>query len=114
MGGKLGRDRPANVSLIRQAALAALAEMHPLNELQTLRCEVMKLAVDADVVLDLHCDLEAVLHLFVSRRDWPGRTQSLAAELSAEATLAWPGKTAFRIAGPKPLAHRMGMTGLDD
>jgi hypothetical protein len=28
--------------------------------------------------------------------------------------LAWPGMVAFRIAGPKPLAHRKGMSGLDD
>ena len=61
--------------------------MQPLNELQTLRVEVMKLSIDADVVLDLHCDLEAVLHLFISRRDWPGRAQALAADLGAEATL---------------------------
>ena len=31
-----------------------------------------------------------------------------------DGTLAWPGKTAFRIAGPKALAHRVGMSGLDD
>ena len=28
--------------------------------------------------------------------------------------LAWPGMVAFRIAGAKPLAHRKGMSGLDD
>ncbi len=87
VGKQLGPDAQANVALIRKAALAALADMQPLNELQTLRVEIMKLAVDADVVLDLHCDLEAVLHLFISRRDWPGRAQALAADLGAEATL---------------------------
>ena len=25
-----------------------------------------------------------------------------------------PGQVMFRIAGPKPLAHRIGMSGLDD
>ena len=87
VGARLGRDAQANVALVRQAALAALDQMQPLNELQTLRVEVMKLSIDADVVLDLHCDLEAVLHLFISRRDWPGRAQALAADLGAEATL---------------------------
>ncbi len=28
--------------------------------------------------------------------------------------IAWPGMVAFRIAGPKALAHRKGMSGLDD
>jgi uncharacterized protein len=87
VGSQLGKDAQANIALIRKAALAALAELQPLNELQTLRVEVMKLSIDADVVLDLHCDLDAVLHLFISRRDWPGRAQALAAELGAEATL---------------------------
>lgn len=87
VGNRLGRDASANVAMIRGAALAALAEMRPVNELQTLRAEVMKLAVGADVALDLHCDLEAVLHLFVSRRDWPGPARALAADIGAAATL---------------------------
>lgn len=31
-----------------------------------------------------------------------------------DGTLAWPGKGAFAIAGAKPLAHRVGMSNLDD
>jgi len=73
--------------MIRKAALAALAGMRPVNELQTLRVEAMKLSVDADIALDLHCDMEAVLHLFVSRQDWPGPARALAADIGAAATL---------------------------
>lgn len=87
VGARLGPDAAANIVRIRQAALQALAAMQPLNELQTLRVEIMKLSIDADLVLDLHCDLHAVLHLFISRRDWPGPAQALAADLGAEATL---------------------------
>lgn len=87
VGERLGRNAGENVALIREAALAALAAMKPANELQTLRAEVMKLSVDADIVLDLHCDLEAALHLFISRKDWPGPARELAADLGAEATL---------------------------
>jgi len=83
----LGRDATANVAAIRRAALAALAALRPQNELQALRTEVMKLAVDADIVLDLHCDLQAALHLFISRRDWPGAAQALAADIGSAATL---------------------------
>jgi predicted deacylase len=87
VGGSLGRDAAANVAAIRRAARAALAALRPSNELQALRAAAMKLAVDADLVLDLHCDQEAVLHLFISRRDWPGAARALAADLGAEATL---------------------------
>ncbi len=87
VAGKLGSDEAGNVALIRSAALAELAAMKPMNELQTLRVEVMKLSVDADIVLDLHCDQDAVLHLFSSKRDMPDRVRDLAADLGAEATL---------------------------
>jgi uncharacterized protein len=76
-----------NVAAIRSAIRAVLAAMKPVNELQALRVEVMKLAADADIVLDLHCDAEAALHLFISRRDWPGPAQTLAADLGVAATL---------------------------
>jgi len=87
VGGRLGRHAGDNIALIRKAALAALAGMRPVNELQTLRVEAMKLSVDADIALDLHCDLEAVLHLFISRQDWPGPARALAADIGAVATL---------------------------
>ena len=87
VGGKLGRNAGDNIAMIRKAARAALAGMRPVNELQTLRVEVMKLSVDADIVLDLHCDAEAVLHLFISRQDWPGPAHALAADIGAAATL---------------------------
>jgi hypothetical protein len=87
VGKQLGVDAETNVALVRAAALKALAAMKPQNELQTLRVEIMRLSVDADIVLDLHCDMDAVLHLFISRRDWPGAAQALAADLGAEATL---------------------------
>ncbi|TAK41712.1 MAG: succinylglutamate desuccinylase [Betaproteobacteria bacterium] len=87
VGERLGRNAAENVALVRAAAIAALAAMKPQNELQTLRAAVMQLSVDADVVLDLHCDLEAALHLFISRKDWPGPARELACDLGAEATL---------------------------
>lgn len=87
VAGRLGRSAADNVAAIRAAALAALAAMKPANELQTLRVEMMKRSIDADIVLDLHCDNEAVLHLFISRRDWPGSASLLAADIGAQATL---------------------------
>jgi predicted deacylase len=80
-------DGKPNVAAIRSAIRAALAAMKPMNELQALRVEILKLAADADIVLDLHCDAEAALHLFISRKDWPGPAQALAADIGAAATL---------------------------
>ena len=88
VGPQLGGDAQANVKRIRKAARELLGEMKPLNELQTLRVEIMKLSVDADYVLDLHCDVHAILHLFTSACDWPnGAIRELAADLGAKASL---------------------------
>jgi predicted deacylase len=87
VGDALGTDARQNVAAIRKAAIAELSALKPANELQTLRVEIMKLSADADVVLDLHCDMHAVLHLFISRRDWPGPARELAADLGVDATL---------------------------
>ncbi len=87
VGSRLGANAERNVAMVRRAALAALAEMSPVNELQTLRVEALRRSIDADIVLDLHCDQEAALHLFVSRADLPGPAAELAADIGAEATL---------------------------
>jgi predicted deacylase len=87
VGAKLGRDAAANVDLIRKAAPAALKTMKPMNELQTMRIEILKLSIDSDIVLDLHCDMDAALHLFTAAPDIKGAAQELAAELGVQATL---------------------------
>jgi predicted deacylase len=87
VGRRLGRDAAANVALIRGAALAALHAMKPVNELGTMRVEMMKLSIDADIVLDLHCDMEAVLHLFTAAPDIKGAAQELAADLGVACTM---------------------------
>jgi hypothetical protein len=87
VGNRLGRDAAGNVDLIRKAAVASLKAMKPLNELQTMRVEMMKLSIDADIVLDLHCDMDAILHLFTAAPDIKGAAQELAAELGVEVTM---------------------------
>jgi len=87
VGRRLASDATANVELIRKAALASLRAMKPSNELQTMRVEILKLSIDADIVLDLHCDIDAILHLFTAAPDINGRAQELAAALGVEATM---------------------------
>src|SRR4029077_18651672 len=77
VGRKLSRNAAANVELIRKAAVAALKAMNPVNELQTMRVEILKLSIDADIVLDLHCDMDAALHLFTAAPDLKGSAQEL-------------------------------------
>ncbi|MYM70058.1 deacylase [Pseudoduganella sp. FT55W] len=64
LAGKLGQDAAANVALIREHARAAIADWTPATDAETLKKTLMTLAIDADIVLDLHCDNEAVLHIY--------------------------------------------------
>jgi uncharacterized protein len=62
--GQLGPDARANTGLIRKAALDYLQRWQPKNAVEEMKKTLQILAVDADVVLDLHCDYEAVMHLY--------------------------------------------------
>jgi hypothetical protein len=42
------------------------------------------------------------------------RTDGILFSRRPDGRLAWPGMVTYRIAGAKPLAHRKGMSGLDD
>ena len=64
--GTLGEDAPANAAALRAALLEELAAQPALGLLQQLRHTLMRLALPADVLLDLHCDNEAVLHLYAT------------------------------------------------
>jgi predicted deacylase len=62
--GKLGADAAANVSLIREHARASVADWQPSTDAEALKKILLGLAIDADIVLDLHCDNEAVVHIY--------------------------------------------------
>lgn len=86
VGGRLGTEASANVALIRHALATLLAERQAEDELDVLRLMLMRLAVDSDICLDLHCDSEAVLHLYLGTPLWPDAAD-LSAQLGARATL---------------------------
>ena len=67
----LGPDAQANVATVRAAATQWLNAWQPTTELESLRRELLRLSHDADVVIDLHCDWEAVLHLYCEEACWP-------------------------------------------
>ena len=69
--GRLGADATANVRLIREAMSETLRATAPADALAGWRQALLTLAVDADIVLDLHCDQDSVLHLYTGASLWP-------------------------------------------
>jgi hypothetical protein len=62
---------PLGVAEARSALRQACAEVVVTTELQSLRRTLLGLAIDAEVVLDLHCENEGVLHLYTLPALWP-------------------------------------------
>lgn len=57
---------------------------------RALKTALLKLAAGASVILDLHCDKEAVLYMYTHAELWPSATD-LAARLGVAAVLLWSG-----------------------
>jgi predicted deacylase len=83
---RLGAVPEENVARIREAAAEVLGSMAPDDEAAYLKHKLLSLACDADVVLDLHCDDEAVMHVYLGTPLWPAAAD-LSAQLGAEVTL---------------------------
>lgn len=86
LAGRLGPDAAANVAAIRAEARAAVDRWEPLDATQVLKKTLLALAIDADIVLDLHCDNEALLHVYTGPA-LADRVKPLAALLGARAYL---------------------------
>ncbi len=86
MAARLSPDPALNAVLIRAALAAELANLHPTDPTDQLRHRLLALALPADVVLDLHCDGEAEVHLYTHPRCFD-RLAPLAALLGCRAVL---------------------------
>ena len=64
LAGRLGADASANVALVREHARTSVASWRPATDAESLKKILLGMAIDADIVLDLHCDNEAVLHMY--------------------------------------------------
>ncbi len=84
--GRIGPDPTTNVATVREALRACVADIQPVNEAESLRKALLGLAIDADVVLDLHCDDIALGHLYTGTRLWP-QAAGLAARLGMPVVL---------------------------
>ncbi len=83
---KLCNDAQENVSTIRNEARMLLADWQPASETDALKKTLQTLSIDADLVLDLHCDSESVLHLYTGT-PLADRIMPLGRLLGAEAIL---------------------------
>jgi len=86
LAGRLGADAAVNVALIREHARRSVAAWDTDNPTQDLKKILLGMAIDADVMLDLHCDNEAVLHLYTGT-PLADAVRPLAALMGAHATL---------------------------
>ncbi len=84
--GRLGEDSAENVRAIRKEMAGALEAAAPAGAFEALQNALLRLACSSDIVLDLHADNEALLHLYTEGIFWPGASD-LAAELDARAVL---------------------------
>jgi len=84
--GKLTQEAQANVRLIREALRAELDAWETGDPAEAMKKALLKLAIEADIVLDLHCDAEAVEHLYTHTRS-AEEFAPLAALIGAQAYL---------------------------
>ncbi|MCH4873991.1 MULTISPECIES: succinylglutamate desuccinylase/aspartoacylase family protein [Pseudomonas] len=82
LAGRLGDDPHANIRMIRQAMLEVLTGLPAATtQLQGMQRVLLSHACNADIVLDLHCDAEAALHMYALPQHWP-KWRSLAGHLN--------------------------------
>ncbi len=68
---KLSLDAEENKHSVRSAIKAELEAWPVKNEFESLQQALQLLSHDADIMLDLHCDFEAALHLYSTEYSWP-------------------------------------------
>ena len=87
LSGRLGDDPHANTRLIRQTMLDILSDLPPAaSQLQGMQRVLLSHACNADIVLDLHCETDAALHMYALPQHWP-QWRSLAAHLDVRVGL---------------------------
>lgn len=83
---RMGPDADANVATVRQLVGQWLTQWQPASELDSMRRRLLLLSHDADLVLDLHCDTDAVMHLYSEEACW-SPLEPLARLLGCQAVL---------------------------
>ena len=82
----LTQDSEENTVLVRAALVLAVGRLKTLSPAQDLKKQLLGLACDADIVLDLHCDTDAVMHVY-GLTPQAAMVEALGAALGARAVL---------------------------
>jgi len=103
---RLGGDAGRNVALIRDTAARLLDQRSLPEESEVLKLVLQRHAVDADIALDLHCDDQSALHLYIVPQQ-AAAFGDLAARLGAAAVLtaADSGDVPFDECLSRPWGH---------
>ena len=99
--GKLSENEPENKDKILSSVRRWIARQTPITALEKLRLEIIKIAIECDVVLDLHCDVDATNHIYIVPQlmpeyqdlaNWMGSRVTLTAENSGGGSFdeVWP------------------------
>ncbi len=79
-------DAQANLALVRRTMRNVLDAFEPSRLIDELHVTLLRMACDADIVLDLHCDIRAVMHVYSLPQVWD-RCEPLARYLQSECQL---------------------------
>lgn len=75
---------------VRQARLSLEKELDALTDIRreeaVMKKMLFKMAISSDIVLDLHCDTDAVMHMYTHDRLWP-QLRDLAALLESQCNI---------------------------
>jgi predicted deacylase len=78
----LSGDSAADASTMRAALRAAVADLPQRTEVDALRATLLSLSIDADSVIDVHCDNESLMHIYChAGHEAIGRALSAALEV---------------------------------
>jgi uncharacterized protein len=86
IAGRLNEDERFNVNLIRKSVAQWIDAQQPRTPAEQLRLIILREAHDAEFVFDLHCDSEALVHIYTSPELMP-ELQDLSDWMGAAATL---------------------------
>jgi len=86
ISGKLTAEEDKNRAVIRTAMAEVIQSVTAGDEAAFLKKQLLTLSHDADIVLDLHCDHVALLHLYMGTPLWPDGAD-LAAQMQSDVTL---------------------------
>lgn len=88
-GRLLGRFHEATGQNFNRGFDQSLAMQSPASNLAQWQKSLVQLAANADLVLDLHTDDEALPYLYIHRSFWPEQGLALAAALQVDVVIVW-------------------------